>query len=73
MAGVLMLAPEFPEDGRNTIVEFPKGDVSFLHGINAIGTKFKKTTSQGPQSSPYFFNAKKVAGRKLRMDMTFEF
>ena len=37
-------------DERNTQVEFPSGDISFLHGISPIGTKFKKPNQLGPQS-----------------------
>ena len=49
-----MLTPEFSEDGRNTIVKFPKGDISFLHGINAIGTKFKNCRGNRPAGDKIF-------------------
>lgn len=42
-----MLTPEHPEEPRNTKIEFPLGDISFLHGINAIGSKFKKAEKFG--------------------------
>lgn len=29
---------------------FPSGNISFLHGISAIGTKFTKAENEGPQS-----------------------
>ncbi len=41
------------EDGkepRKTKMIWPKGDISFLHAIPAIGTKFQKTEVLGPQS-----------------------
>ena len=68
-----MLTPDQPEDGRSTIVDFPAGDISFLHGINAIGTKFKGTVNLGPQSSKNYFNASRIDGRKLRMSLVFDF
>ncbi|MEQ9286588.1 MAG: glycoside hydrolase family 2 TIM barrel-domain containing protein [Cyclobacteriaceae bacterium] len=68
-----MLTPDQPDDGRTTVVDFPKGDISFLHGINAIGTKFKASGKLGPQSSLYQFNAKKIHQRKLRIELVFDF
>ncbi len=68
-----MLTPDFPEDGRNTSVKFPKGDISFLHGINAIGTKFKTPVTTGPQATNYSFNINAFYGEKLRMHLVFDF
>ncbi len=68
-----MLTPEFPEDGRNTIVTFPTGDISFLHGINAIGTKFKDAGATGPQASKNQFNPRSFHGEKLKMHLVFDF
>ncbi len=68
-----MLTPDFSDDGRQTTIEFPPGDISFLHGINAIGTKFKKESALGPQSSKYLFNANNFHGEKLRMHLVFDF
>ena len=68
-----MLTPEQPSDARTTFVDFPKGDISFLHGINPIGTKFKDAQKLGPQSSNYHFNAAKIAHRKLRLEIVFDF
>lgn len=68
-----MLTPDFSDDGRQTTIEFPSGDISFLHGINAIGTKFKNESALGPQSSKYSFNSNNFHGEKLRMHLVFEF
>ena len=68
-----MLTPDQSKDGRTTLIDFPVGDISFLHGINSIGTKFKKTSKLGPQSSEYHFNPKKIHGRKLRLELIFDF
>lgn len=45
-----MLTPDKAEKPRDTHVEFPKGDISFLTSIAPIGTKFKKAEKLGPQS-----------------------
>ncbi len=37
-------------DPRYTKVDFPGGDISFLHGIAPIGTKFRPPINLGPQS-----------------------
>jgi len=68
-----MLTPDQSEDGRTTIVKFPSGDISFLHGINSIGTKFTRSSILGPQSSEYLFNEKRTYGGKLRMNIVFDF
>jgi hypothetical protein len=39
-------------DPRTTRVEFPVGDISFLHGIAPIGTKFHPATAHGPAGQP---------------------
>jgi hypothetical protein len=39
-------------DHPNTTVEFPAGDISFLHAIPAIGSKFVTPANSGPASQP---------------------
>ena len=68
-----MLTPEDPKAPAKTKIEYPKGDISFLHAINAIGTKFTDASSSGPQSFPNQFNASKIHGRKITMKLTFDF
>jgi hypothetical protein len=48
-----MLTPERPAGAGqdNTSPPFPDGDLSFLYGISAIGTKFHSTDRLGPQSA----------------------
>lgn len=36
----------------NTTVDFPAGDLSFLHAIPAMGSKFKTTDASGPSALP---------------------
>jgi len=68
-----MLTPADPKTPAKTKIEYPKGDISFLHGINAIGTKFTDAPSSGPQSNPYQFNSDKIHGGKVNMKITFDF
>jgi hypothetical protein len=39
-------------DHSNTTVEFPAGDLTFLHAIPAIGTKFSTPEASGPHGHP---------------------
>jgi len=43
-----VFTPAFGEEPRNTAPPFPEGDVSILHTIPAIGTKFKPAGRLGP-------------------------
>lgn len=56
-----LFTPEKPKGASNdnTSPEFPKGNISFLHGINAIGTKFKHAGALGPMSQPNMFFGEK--------------
>jgi len=45
-----MLTPRFPADARTTAVAFPDGDISLLHAIAPIGTKFYPASVYGPAS-----------------------
>ncbi|HYC86597.1 MAG TPA: glycoside hydrolase family 2 TIM barrel-domain containing protein [Chryseosolibacter sp.] len=46
-----LYSPEKPKGARNdfTAPSFPAGNISFLHGINAIGTKFDAASEHGPE------------------------
>ncbi|WNH13064.1 glycoside hydrolase family 2 TIM barrel-domain containing protein [Thalassobellus suaedae] len=68
-----MLTPENATDPGETKMEYPSGDISFLNGINAMGTKFKDASASGPQSIPYYFNSTKIHGGKLQMNLVFDF
>jgi hypothetical protein len=37
---------------------FPAGNISFLHGISAIGTKFSKPEAEGPQGQKNVYDGK---------------
>ncbi len=47
-----LLTPSYGPNPQFTAVAFPEGDLSFLHGIAPIGTKFHKAADLGPQSQP---------------------
>lgn len=68
-----MLTPQEPKDPNNTAMIYPDGDISFLHSINAIGTKFTKATNLGPQSNPAIFRSEKIYGNMLEMKLIFVF
>lgn len=68
-----MLTPPVPKHPRNTSIVYPPGDLSFLQGISAIGTKFTDPPASGPQSFPYHFESVKIHQRKLNMSLTFDF
>ena len=45
-----VLTPRYGVDPQFTAVAFPEGDLSFLHGIAPIGTKFAGPETLGPES-----------------------
>jgi len=51
-----LFTPREPEgtafDPREAHMEFPEGDISFLHGIAPIGTKFHPASDHGPAGQP---------------------
>lgn len=53
-----MLTPGSPKDPRFTAVAFPEGDISFLHAIPPIGTKFHAAAAYGPESQLNLVNGR---------------
>ncbi len=41
---------------------FPSGNISFLHGISAIGTKFSSSQAEGPQGEKNVYSGEPVTG-----------
>ena len=41
---------------------FPTGNISFLHGISPIGTKFSKADNEGPQGQKNNYNNETLSG-----------
>ncbi len=46
-----LFTPSEAPDPRSTHVDFPEGDISFLHSIAPIGTKFKTADQHGPEGA----------------------
>ena len=53
-----MFTPESPHGApnSNTSPAFPEGNISFMHEISPIGTKFKKANQLGPMGQPSKFD-----------------
>ncbi len=68
-----LFSPEESPDPAKTTVRHPAGDISFMHGIPAIGTKFKEAGQLGPQSRPYQYNYRRLKGGALDLDLSFDF
>ncbi len=68
-----LYTPDDPQaDPRYTKVEFPEGDISFLQGINPVGTKFKKPEMLGPQSQTNMYRRHRKDG-DLYIKLYFDF
>jgi hypothetical protein len=68
-----LYTPDDPvADPRYTRVDFPDGDISFLQGINAIGTKFKPPELLGPQSQMNMYRRHRTDS-DLQIELYFDF
>lgn len=47
---------QYSPQRNHTIVDYPKGNLSFMNAIPAVGTKFGKAEDFGPQSQPHRFS-----------------
>ena len=53
---------------------FPKGDISFMHGISSIGTKTQRNETTGPMGMKnIFYDYEKDPARSLEMILFFDF
>ena len=68
-----LYTPEESPDPARTTVRHPPGDISFMHGIPAIGTKFKEADQLGPQSRSYQYNYRRLKDGALNLDLSFDF
>lgn len=59
-----LYTPEKPKGARNdnTSPPFPEGDISILHGISAIGTKFDGADNNGPEGAKNKVGAEWITG-----------
>ena len=53
-----LLTPSQPSDPRFTAVPFPEGDLSFMHAIPPIGSKFHAAAAYGPESQMNLVNGR---------------
>ncbi len=67
-----LFTPEEAPQPAGTAVTHPPGDLSFMLGIPAIGTKFKNAEELGPQSCDYYIK-RRVSGESLQIELTFDF
>ena len=61
-----LFTPDKPKFSKGGVYPpFPKGNISILNGISAIGTKFSKPEDEGPQSqkNDYGIEGKTLSGR----------
>jgi len=53
-----LFTPQKPKFALGSVTPpFPSGNISFLNGISAIGTKFSTPEDEGPQSQKNIYNA----------------
>ena len=59
---------------KNLDPTFPKGDISFMNGISAIGTKTQKPETTGPMGMKHvYYDFEKEPIRALHMELYFDF
>jgi len=68
-----LFTPEEAPVLAKTTMEHPSGDISFMNGIPAIGTKFATADQNGPHSRPYSYMKRRVEGGALKIELTFDF
>ncbi len=61
-------------DWKNMEPTFPKGDISFMNGISAIGTKTQKPETTGPMGMKHvYYDFEKEPIRALHLQLYFDF
>jgi hypothetical protein len=69
-----LFTPAAPKKVYNTAPAFPSGDISFMNGITAIGTKSQKPEKLGPQGLPNkYFDYYKDINAALSINLYFDF
>lgn len=70
-----LFTPAFKDDQwQNYQIIFPKGDISFMQGIGAIGTKTQRAENTGPMGRKnIFYDYEKDPSRALQMNLYFDF
>jgi len=68
-----LFTPNEAPDPARTTVKHPTGDISFMLGIPAIGTKFKEAAQLGPQSKDYYYLSRRIEEGALNIELSFDF
>ncbi len=70
-----LYTPEPPHGASNHRTDgiFPPGDISFLHGIAPIGTKFTDADHLGPQGEKNILSGTGSKNRDLEINLIFDF
>jgi len=68
-----LFTPQEAPNPAGTTLEHPVGNISFMLGIPAIGTKFKEAGELGPQSKDYHYDSRRVKEGSLQIELTFDF
>jgi len=68
-----LFSPDEAPDPAHTRVQHPPGELSFMRGIPAIGTKFKGPEQLGPQSRNYQFLGRRVDNGQLSVSLLLDF
>jgi len=70
-----LYTPEPPKGAYNEHTDgiFPQGDISFMHGISPIGTKFKKPEQLGPQSAKNMVRSRRNLRTPFEAILYFDF
>jgi len=70
-----LFTPEAPHGAFNERTDglFPSGDISFMHAITPIGTKFTDADRLGPQGAKNIISGTGNKHRNLHFDLIFDF
>ena len=68
-----LYTPFFPEAERSPKVPFPEGDISLMHAIAPIGTKFTKPENTGPQGHKNILDTWVPYQKTIKGDFWFDF
>jgi hypothetical protein len=70
-----LFSPAFKTDSyQNYVINFPSGDISFMQGISAIGSKTNRADNTGPMSMKHvFYDYEKEPKRAVEMVLYFDF
>ncbi len=68
-----LFTPEKAPQPAKTAVNHPPGNLSFMLGIPAIGTKYKEAKELGQKSGKYHYTKRRVKNGALQIELTFDF